>query len=197
VKLFFGLTVLSLFFVLSVFSQSLATVMSAVPFSLGGRAMAMANNHLEILVIVFFAVVAWIAIRRLGIIELDTMGRPELGSAFRCLHSSDIVLKTLISRLTAASNVEEWWRILESSFLDLGFCQIQLHLAGQSFSAGHADPATACWRVEIPLHGSAYISLAHEFNVDLNPAIMNPLAIALHQTLTSCYARAGSAAPRR
>ena len=97
--------------------------------------LAMANNHLEIPVIVVFGVVTWIGIQHLGIVEFDTVGRLMLRGAFRGLLTSHIVVDSLRVRLNAATTTEECWQILESSYRDLGFCHIYLRFSGSSFSA--------------------------------------------------------------
>ncbi len=149
--------------------------------------LAMADNHLETPVIVVFGVVTWIGIQRLGIVEFDTAGRLMLRGAFRGLLTSHIVVESLKYRLTAATTAEECWQILESSYSDLGFCRIKMRFSGSFFSASTSDPHTLCWRIEIPLHGSDFVELAHHFNSDQNPASLSALADALRQTLTSRY----------
>ena len=150
--------------------------------------LAMANNHLEIPVIVVFAVVTWIGIQRLGFIEFDTAGRLMLRGAFRGLLTSQIVLDSLKTRLNAAATTEECWKVLESSYRDLGFCRVQMCFSGASFSTGSPDPSTCCWSVEIPLRGSDYVELAHHFDCDEHCAGLGFLADALRQSLTSRYA---------
>jgi UDP-GlcNAc:undecaprenyl-phosphate GlcNAc-1-phosphate transferase len=158
--------------------------------------LAMANNHLEIPVILVFGVVTWLGIQRLGIVEFDTAGRLILRGAFRGLLTSHIVLDNLKSRLTAAATPEDCWQILESSYRDLGFCRIQMRFSGSSYSTGSSDSPTPCWRVEIPLLGADHIELAHDFNTDDNPTSFAPLADTLYQTFISRYALARSASAR-
>jgi UDP-GlcNAc:undecaprenyl-phosphate GlcNAc-1-phosphate transferase len=155
--------------------------------------LAMADNHLEIPVVLVFGVVTWLGIQRLGFVEFDTASRLMLRGAFRGLLTSHIVLDTLKSRLTAATTPEDCWHILESSYRDLGFCRIQMRFSGCSYSTGSSDSPTPCWRVEIPLLGSDHIELAHDFNTDDNPTSFAPLADTLHQTFISRYALARSA----
>jgi len=145
--------------------------------------LAMANNHLEIPVIVVFGVVTWLGIQRLGIAEFDTAGRLMLRGAFRGLLTSHIHLDSLKARLAKAESTEECWQILAATYRDLGFCHIRLHLAGSSFSTG--SPDHPYWRVEIPLHGADFIELAHPFDSANHQAGLATLADALRQTLTA------------
>ena len=128
--------------------------------------LAIANNQLEIPVVVVFGVITWIGIQRLGIVEFDTASRLMLRGAFRGLLTSHIVVDSLRTRLAAATTPEECWQILESTYRDLGFCRIHLRFSGSSFSASSAEPPTLCWRIEIPLLGSDFVELAHHFDSD-------------------------------
>jgi UDP-GlcNAc:undecaprenyl-phosphate GlcNAc-1-phosphate transferase len=150
--------------------------------------LAMANNHLEIPVILVFGVATWLGIQRLGFVEFDTAGRLMLRGAFRGLLGSHIALDNLKSRLTAAATPEECWHVLESTYRDLGFCRIHMQFSGCSFSTGSSEVPLPVWRVEIPLLGSDYVELAHCFNSDGNPTSLAPLADTLYQTFTSRYA---------
>jgi hypothetical protein len=150
--------------------------------------LAMANNDLEIPVVVVFGVVTWIGIQRLGFVEFDIASRLMLHGAFRGLLTSHIVLDGFKSRLKAAATAEECWQVLESSYRELGFCRVQMRFSGLSFSTGSTDSSNSCWRVEIPLRGSDFVELAHHFDCDEHRASLAALADALRQSLTSRYA---------
>jgi len=147
-----------------------------------------ANNSLEVPVIIVFGVIAWLGIQRLGIVEFDTMGRMMMRGNFRGLLSSQIILENLKTRLAVAETTEECWEALESSYRDLGYCGVRLRFAGRSFSSLPEESLTRCWRLEIPLIGLDFVELIHSFNVDVNPSSVASLADTLHEALTSRYA---------
>lgn len=149
--------------------------------------LAMANNNLEIPVVIVFGVATWIGIQRLGFVEFDIAGRLMLQGAFRGLLTSHIALDSLKSRLTTAATTEDCWDILQSSYRELGFCRVQMHFSGLSFSTGSPDPQNCCWRVAIPLRGSDFVELAHHFDCDEYRTGLASLADALRQSLTSRY----------
>ena len=155
--------------------------------------LAMANNHLEIPVILVFGVVTWLGIQRLGFVEFDTAGRLILRGAFRGLLTSHIVLDSLKSRLTAAASTEDCWQILESSYRDLGFCRIHMRFSGCSYLhrlLRLAHPLLAHRNPPPRLRPHrARPRLQHRDN----PTSLAALADTLRQTLISRYALAASA----
>jgi UDP-GlcNAc:undecaprenyl-phosphate GlcNAc-1-phosphate transferase len=147
----------------------------------------MANNHLEVPVLLVFGVATWLGIQRLGFVEFDAVGRLMMSGSFRGLLSSQIVLESLKSRLSSAETTDEYWMVLESSYRELGFLSIHLCFAGRSFCTAPAKSDSEYWRLEIPLLGSDYVELRHPFNVNSNPSSVSFLADMLHETLVSRY----------
>jgi UDP-GlcNAc:undecaprenyl-phosphate GlcNAc-1-phosphate transferase len=144
-----------------------------------------ANNHLEVPVIIVFGVVTWIGIQRVGFTEFDTAGRLIMRGHFRGLLSSQIVIDSLRDRLKTAETTDDCWRILESTYQELGFSWIQLRFAGQMFSTKECPPN--CWRIEIPLKEPDHILLSHPLQTAVNPCHVAVLAEVLHQGLTARY----------
>ncbi len=149
----------------------------------------MANNHLEVPVVIIFGVVTWLGIQRLGFVEFDVVGRLLSRGSFRGLLSSHIVIDSLESRLAAAESAEDCWRVLQDSYEDLGFCRIQLRFNGRTFSIG--DTSSLCWRLEIPLMQSDSILLSHPMDRLADPCHVAVLADVLRRGFTPHYAVAG------
>jgi UDP-GlcNAc:undecaprenyl-phosphate GlcNAc-1-phosphate transferase len=151
--------------------------------------LAMANNHLEIPVIIVFGVVTWIGIQRLGFVEFDTAGRLLIKGSFRGLLSSHIIIDSLKARLSAAETADDYWRILESTYQELGFCSVQLRFAGRDFAAQEEKSALPCWKMEIPLTQSDQLVLSHSLEKDAHPCHVAVLAEVLHQSFIAYYQR--------
>ena len=138
----------------------------------------MANNHLEVPLVIIFGVVAWLAIQRLGFVEFDAVGRLLSRGSFRGLLSSHILVDSVEVQLSAAESVEDCWRVLLDSYRDLGFCGIQLNFDGHKFTDGEFAPP--CWSIEVPLRANDSILLSHPFGSDADPCNFSILAEVLH-----------------
>jgi UDP-GlcNAc:undecaprenyl-phosphate GlcNAc-1-phosphate transferase len=139
--------------------------------------LCMANNQLEVPVVILFAVATWIGIQRLGYIEFDTAGKMLLQGSFRSALTSQIVLQKFEANLVAASNQDECWKVLESSYEEFGLRYLEMRLAGARYQTSVTPSASSdIWRVEIPLGGGDFILLAYCFNVNGRPNIVSSLA---------------------
>lgn len=145
----------------------------------------MANNHLEVPLVIIFGVVTWLGIQRLGFVEFDAVGRLLSRGSFRGLLSSHILIDSLASRLASAETAEECWLILQDFYQDLGFCGVHLRFEGRTFSAG--DPSLLSWCIEIPLLDSDSIVLSHPLDSLADPCHVPVLAEVLHRSFASHY----------
>ena len=145
----------------------------------------MANNHLEIPLVIIFGVVTWLGIQRLGFVEFDAVGRLLSRGSFRGLLSSHIVIDSLEGQLISAESAEECWRVLQNSYEDLGFCRVQLRFRGRTFSTG--DASALCWRLEVPLMEADSILLSHPIDTLADPCHVAVLADVLRRGFTPHY----------
>ncbi len=159
--------------------------------------LAMANNHLEIPVILIFGVATWFGIQRLGFVEFGTVGRLMRRGHFRNLLASHIEIDLLETKLTLAEAPDDCWRVLEGCYRDFGFYRIEMRFSGRTFSSSPQDLAPdSSWRVEIPLIGSDYIELSREFAEETGQAVVPALSNAIHKALVQRYPAGQAAAAR-
>ncbi len=162
-------------------------------YGIGGVAaifsLVMANNHLEVPLVIIFGVVSWLGIQRLGFVEFDTMGRLLSRGSFRGLLSSHIFIDNLKKDLSEADSMGDCWQILESAYTDLGFCRTELRFAGQTYKNGADASAASCWNVEIPLMRGDYILLSHPIDDTADPCHVAVLAEVLHRSFMARYGK--------
>jgi hypothetical protein len=161
----------------------------------------MANNHLEIPVILILGVATWFGIQRLGFVEFGTAGRLVRHGHFRGLLVSHIEIESLEAKLVGAETPEGCWHILEESVRDFGFHRIEMRFDGRTFLSTPSRLASeTSWRIEIPLNGSDYIELSREFSEETAESVVPALTRAIHKAVVKHYpvqplaARSASAA---
>jgi hypothetical protein len=127
--------------------------------------LCMSNNQLEIPVIVIFGVGTWFGVQKLGYIEFDTTRRMLIQGSFRQLISSQIALRNVESKLTAASSPDDCWNVLQEVYQEMGLCYIEMRLMGRAYSTKPSLlNGRERWHLEVPLSDSDYVLMAHEFN---------------------------------
>jgi UDP-GlcNAc:undecaprenyl-phosphate GlcNAc-1-phosphate transferase len=146
----------------------------------------MANNHHELVVIATFCVLVYVGIQRLGYVEFDIARRMLLEGWFRRFIGSQISLRNLESSLSLARTPEECWSVLKETYRGFGFYNIQLELAGRSYTETADSPRIfKCWRLDIPLSPCDYVHLAREFGPNLEQTLVSPFADVVHRVLES------------
>lgn len=150
--------------------------------------LAMANNRLEIPVILIFGVAACFGIKRLRYVEFGTARRLVRRGHFRSLLVAHIEVDILRNKLTQSDAPEDCWRVLEQSYRRFGFYRIEMRFEGRTFcSSPRVITAQTTWRVEIPLNGSDYIELSREFTDETAQGVVPALTNAIHKALVRHY----------
>jgi UDP-GlcNAc:undecaprenyl-phosphate GlcNAc-1-phosphate transferase len=111
-------------------------------------------------IIIFFCVLIWIGINRLGYVEVSaarkTLSRKNV---FRIL-KEEIYLQELESSINAARTVEESWKIVQSACSEMCFTSVRMFIAGTSYEAifegSQMDPY---WKMNLVVGRSGYLVL--------------------------------------
>lgn len=127
-------------------------------FSLVGSG---ARNQFTGLVLVLFAVVAWVGVQSLGYAELDLASRMIRRHGFRKLLNAEIVLQNARDGLDQAAPGHETWTVLSQLARDLGYCSIRATLDGEHRDAVffHSDSGT--WSVRFVVAHRGWIEMQH------------------------------------
>jgi len=151
-----------------------------------------ANNQLEIPVVLLFGVATWVGIQRLGYIEFGIAGRLIRQGSFRGLLNSQIALEGFQARLIAAQTPSECWRVIETVYRDFGFCGVEMCFDGQIFASAdpraHGAHRKDChWRIAIPLLSTDYVALTRDFETDKAQNVVPELVNLIRNTLSERY----------
>jgi hypothetical protein len=146
--------------------------------------LCLANELLKLPALVLFCVAAWLGLQRLGYIEFDTAGRMMMQGSFRKLLNSHISIRNFETKLSQAQTAEDCWRVLEANFLDFGFNQIEMRLAGRNYAAADARQVLVCsWRLEIPISDCDYVRLTRQFQSPTKDNVVGPFADVVRKAI--------------
>ncbi|MBZ5601320.1 MAG: undecaprenyl/decaprenyl-phosphate alpha-N-acetylglucosaminyl 1-phosphate transferase [Acidobacteriia bacterium] len=164
---------------------ALAAVLALIETTAGplGRASALAA----------FAALLYAAIQYLRYREFGLAARALRQNGVRATVRSHLTLGRCEEALRDALSAEECWQVIRSVGRDLGFSDVALCLGGHIYRDRPMGRPDGHWTLHIPLAGPDYLRFMYPLGSPKPPAIVAPLADALHRTLT---AKAGEFAPQ-
>jgi UDP-GlcNAc:undecaprenyl-phosphate GlcNAc-1-phosphate transferase len=120
-----------------------------------------------------FLVLAGAGIQQLGYAEFAVAVRMLVEDSFRKILRSRISLDQFAYSLAQAGNPEDCWAILKKRYRELGFCQVRMHLAGQTY-VEFAEGAWnhQVWHVAIPISERDYVELGCTFSPESEPGLV-------------------------
>lgn len=135
--------------------------------------LAMLSESYQLLAAAIFVVLAGIGIQQLNYAEFGIATRMLVEDSFRKVLRSRISLEQLASSLARADRPEDCWTILRKRYRELGFSQVRMRLAGQTY-VEYAEGASnhQYWRVEIPLSDRDYVELGCNFSEGSEEALV-------------------------
>ena len=103
-----------------------------------------------------FVLLAWAGINYLGYIELGAARRALSYKRLFRIVRDEIYLHDFERSLSEAQSIEECWRIVLTTFADMGFAQVEMHYYDATFEYRNNSVLKLGWRMTIPLgqHGS-------------------------------------------
>ena len=145
--------------------------------------LAMSRNGFSGPIIIIFCLITWIGIGHLGYVEFGVFGRMFVEGSFRRLLNSHIALGAFESQLAAACTLDECWDTIRVFARDFGFHNIQMRLAGRTFSYRDDLPPDRCWLVQIPISSSDYVELSRQFETAAQAGTVGPFVDVLRKAL--------------
>ena len=141
------------------------------------------NRNMSGLIILAFCMTTWIGVQHLGYIEFGVAGRLFVDGAFRRLLNSHISLENLEERLTAASTLEDCWKVLRQGCRECGFSQIEAQIAGRKFRECAEIQPFESWKVTVPISELSYVELHRGFGPAQQHQVVASLADLLRKVL--------------
>jgi UDP-GlcNAc:undecaprenyl-phosphate GlcNAc-1-phosphate transferase len=165
--------------------RSVALLLCGLCAIASGFSLCMANNQLELPVVILFGVAVWFGIQRLGYVEFNTAGKMLVSGSFRKALGSQILLQNFESKLIAANTPDACWHVLKTSCDDFGLCQLEMQLASRQYRTQSSIPfpPAETWRVEIPLSNEDYVLMTYQFNVNNGHNAVSSVADILRRVL--------------
>jgi UDP-GlcNAc:undecaprenyl-phosphate GlcNAc-1-phosphate transferase len=145
----------------------------AAAFSLVQAAL---HNQFSGLIIVLFAVSAFIGIRSLGYAEFGVARDMLFKGTFQKMIDAQTRLQHFEASLEAVSTVPQLWDALVTGGRDLGFHGVRARILGQVMEEEFAGRENgACWQLRIPLSEGQYINYHRDFKTELSPLVIGAL----------------------
>lgn len=144
----------------------------------------MLGNRYQLAAFATFMVLTWLGIQKLGYIEFRMAGRVLIEDSFRTVLRSRISLDQFASSLAQADKPEDCWAILRKRYRELGFCEVRLHLAGQTYFE-HAEKIrdTECWHLAIPVSDRAYVEFGCSFSPGSEQGVVALIPEIIRETI--------------
>jgi len=127
--------------------------------SLGGSAF---QGRITGIVLVVFALAAWIGVQNLGYTELSTAGRLIRPRGFRRLLGAEMALRALQDGLGRAETGTEVWNAVTKGAREFGFSSAEMSLDGVEYADRWMQVGDE-WRLEVPLKERGSLILGHGF----------------------------------
>jgi UDP-GlcNAc:undecaprenyl-phosphate GlcNAc-1-phosphate transferase len=115
------------------------------------------------MVLIVFCLALLIGVRRLGLVELDTLQSMIVRGTFRHMVDRQIAIRSFEQALAAVNGRTEIWELVRLGARDFGFARVRLLMHGfeseDRFREVHADSA---WLFRVPLGESSWVEFEHD-----------------------------------
>jgi UDP-GlcNAc:undecaprenyl-phosphate/decaprenyl-phosphate GlcNAc-1-phosphate transferase len=155
------------------------------------------NRIMPGIIILAFCMTTWIGVQHLGYVEFGVAGRLFIDGAFRRLLNSHISLENLEESLTAASTVEDCWKVLRQSYRECGFSQIEVQIAGRKFRECVENQPFESWKVTVPISEVSYVELHRGFGPAQQHQVVASFVDLLRKVLAPKFVAFERIAPQR
>jgi UDP-GlcNAc:undecaprenyl-phosphate/decaprenyl-phosphate GlcNAc-1-phosphate transferase len=133
----------------------------------------------------FFSLLIWVGLDRLGYIEIRLASRLLYEGAFsrRMLHTY-LSLWDLERSLVSAHSLDACWSAICDAARGLGFCPVCMNVDGIRYVPDDDSPAPRdCWDLSIPLSGSDSIQLGLPFDARTHEFVMSIFVRVLRDSM--------------
>lgn len=132
-------------------------------------------------VLVLFAVVAWVGVQNLGYVELSTAGKMIRGRGFRKLLGAEMTLRALREGLERAGTEEAMWEVLRRGLGEMGFERVVWEWDGAAWEAG--EGYEEMWWLTVPLGVRGHVEMGRRFEEGGVSVVAEPLARMLREVM--------------
>jgi len=148
------------------------------------------------IVIVFFGLLVFIGVWRLGYAEFGAAARMFIDGAFQRHLNSRIALQGFEEKLVAAETAQDCWATIQRAAPDFGLHGIRMSVGEHSFSEGDGFKFARYWTVHIPLSDNDYLELTHTFGGTVQADATAPFVAVVRKALTPKLAGFHGIAPK-
>lgn len=145
----------------------------------------MASNRFAGIIVVLFCLSAWLGVQHLGYVEFAVAGRLVTPAMFLRTLNAQLLLRSLEASLAQAEALDECWEILLHACREFGFSRVCLSMNGARYEVNLSPDGSPAWMFRIPLAPAGYVNIGQEFDADLQPVVLAPLAAVLRRQLGS------------
>jgi len=132
-----------------------------------------------------FAALIYGSIQYLRYREFGLAASAVRQNGVRAAVRSHLALARCEEALRTASTPEHCWQVVRGAGRELGFSDVSLCLGGHIYRDRPLGRPGGYWTLHIPLAGPDYLRFFYPLGSPKPPAIVAPLADALHRTLTA------------
>jgi len=135
-------------------------------------------------ILILFCLMLFVATQYLRYREFGLAARALRHNGIRTAVRSHLALARCEEAVRAAPSVQHCWEALRTAGQELGFADVALCVRGRIYRDLPAS-ADGNWSIHIPLGGTDYIRFMCPFGSARTPAIIAPLAEALHRVVAA------------
>ena len=143
------------------------------------------QNQFSGLIVVLFAIAAFIGIRSLRYVEFGVARDMILKGTFQKMIDAQTKLTQFDASLEAASTVPQLWDALVAGGQILGFHGVRAKIHGRVMQEEFDERGDgACWQLRIPLPKGQYINFHRDFETELSPVVIGSLVRTVESRIT-------------
>jgi UDP-GlcNAc:undecaprenyl-phosphate GlcNAc-1-phosphate transferase len=140
------------------------------------------HNRFDGLLLVVFCVSAWMGVRLVGYIEVDTARHLMLTGTFRHLINDRLLVDSFERKAAAAMSADDYWMIIREMVSELGLPHVRMSMEGRIFE--HCTAAAdldLCCAMRIPLSESGYVNFRYSAGASVRHAVAINSIVAILQ----------------
>jgi UDP-GlcNAc:undecaprenyl-phosphate GlcNAc-1-phosphate transferase len=139
------------------------------------------HNRFDGLLLAVFCVAAWMGVRLVGYVEVDTARHLVLTGTFRHLVNDRLLVDGFEKKAAAAVSADDYWSIIREVASELGVPHVRMSLDGRIFEHTAAADLDLCCATRIPLSESGYVNFRYSAGASVRHAVAITSIVAILQ----------------
>jgi hypothetical protein len=140
------------------------------------------HNRFDGLLLVIFCVFAWMGVRLVGYVEVDTARHLVLTGTFRHLVNDRLLVDSFERKAAAAVSPDDYWSLIREVVNELGLPHVRMSLDGRIFEqCTAAADLDVCCATRIPLSDSGYVNFRYSAGASVRHAVAITSIVAILQ----------------